>query len=215
MQILVRLLVFFVALFFAVGAAFAWTGKIEANTYIVITGIIGSIASVVGLAALGSPRLTAKDLRSVEAELFNTVAEQLKAAKDSEEKLATNKEELSRLERERAEVELLVRQASLKVFMEERLRNVAVEVENRLSADTMLSRLFDSYNETLVRVTELNGAIIRSPRADLINQILVDTERHERSPIYVRVMGMDIDIRPFIAASRDVISAAAKIASFH
>jgi hypothetical protein len=171
MRTVVRLLILILSLFFAVGAVLAWRGILETNTYIVVTGLVGSVASVIGLVTLGSPRLTTKDLRSVETELFNTVAEQLKAAKESEEKLATNKQELSKLERERAEVELLVRQASLKVFMEERLRNIAAEIEKRLTADGTLSRLFDEHVEALGRVRELNGTIAQSPRADLINQI--------------------------------------------
>jgi vacuolar-type H+-ATPase subunit I/STV1 len=152
----------------------------------------------------------------VETELFNTVAEQLKAAKDSEEKLATNKEELSKLQRERSEIELLVRQASLKVFYEERLRNIAAELENRLTRDEMLTRLFDEYNEVLERVQELNATISQSPRADLINAILGDVRKNETEKhreLNVRFMGVEIDIYPAIKASEKMISSLARIIS--
>jgi vacuolar-type H+-ATPase subunit I/STV1 len=205
-----------VALFFAFGALLAWRGTLETATYILVTGVIGSVASVIGLIALSTPRLTTKDLRGVETELFNTVAEQLKAAKDSEEKLATNKEELSKLQRERSEIELLVRQASLKVFYEERLRNIAAELENRLTRDEMLTRLFDEYNEVLERVQELNATISQSPRADLINAILGDVRKNETEKhreLNVRFMGVEIDIYPAIKASEKMISSLARIIS--
>jgi vacuolar-type H+-ATPase subunit I/STV1 len=205
-----------VALFFAFGALLAWRGTLETATYILVTGVIGSVASVIGLIALSTPRLTTKDLRGVETELFNTVAEHLKAAKDSEEKLATNKEELSKLQRERSEIELLVRQASLKVFYEERLRNIAAELENRLTRDEMLTRLFDEYNEVLERVQELNATISQSPRADLINAILGDVRKNETEKhreLNVRFMGVEIDIYPAIKASEKMISSLARIIS--
>jgi hypothetical protein len=212
----IHFIILLVALFFAFGALLAWRGTLETATYILVTGVIGSVASVIGLIALSTPRLTTKDLRGVETELFNTVAEQLKAAKDSEEKLATNKEELSKLQRERSEIELLVRQASLKVFYEERLRNIAAELENRLTRDEMLTRLFDEYNEVLERVQELNATISQSPRADLINAILGDVRKNETEKhreLNVRFMGVEIDIYPAIKASEKMISSLARIIS--
>lgn len=210
-RVLFRLFILALSLFFAIGAILVWRGLFEPGTYILITGVIGSVASVIGLVTLSSPRLTTNDLRGVETELFNTVAEQLKAAKESEERLATSKEELSKLERERAEVELLVRQASLKVFMEERLRNVAAEIEKKIAADGSLNRLFDEYNETRMRVGELNGAIAESPRAELINQILVDVRAEtEKQELNVRFMGFEINIYPAIAASQKMIASLAK-----
>jgi len=113
-----RVVIATVALFFALGGLLAWLGTLDATTYIVITGLVGSVASVIGLVALGAPRLTTSDIRNVEADLLQSVAEQVQSAKEYEEKLASNREELSRLEQERVEIELLVRQASLKLFME-------------------------------------------------------------------------------------------------
>jgi hypothetical protein len=72
MKIGIRIGVLVVALFFNVGGYFALHGSLNANTYIVLTGVIGSVASVIGLIALATPRLTSKDFRDVDADLVKS-----------------------------------------------------------------------------------------------------------------------------------------------
>src|SRR6266513_2545945 len=102
----------------------------------IVTSVIGSIASILGLIALSAPRLTASDIENVEADLIQDLADQAKAVRESQERLALSREELSRLEQERAEIELLVRQVSLQVFMEEQVKYISFEVEKRVRSDT-------------------------------------------------------------------------------
>jgi ROS/MUCR transcriptional regulator protein len=80
----VRISVLVVALFFAVGGFLAWRGSLDSTTYIVLTGVIGSIASIVGLIALASPRLTAKDIRDVEADLAKELSTTMQEVRDYE-----------------------------------------------------------------------------------------------------------------------------------
>ena len=136
MKNLIRIGVVLLALVFIVGGFAAWRGWMDANTYIVLSGIFGSLASIVGLIALAGQRLTAQDVQGVEAELVQNLADTMKSVKEYEERVSVNREEINRLEQERWEIELIVRQASLKIFMEERLRNLAAEVEKRVNADS-------------------------------------------------------------------------------
>jgi hypothetical protein len=194
-----RVIFILIALFFAVGAVLTWRGEFDSATYIAVTGVVGSIASVIGLVALGAPRLTATDVRRVEADLFKTIAEQARAAKEYDEKLVSNRQELTKLEKERAEIELLVRQASLKVFLEEQLRYIATEIDKRLEGDITLNDLIGKYGIARKRVEEINGQIERSDKADTIQQILQDvrsTDREGPSKIYVKIMGNRVDIGP-------------------
>jgi hypothetical protein len=199
-----RIIIALTLAFFAVGAVLAYFGQFNAETYIVVTGIVGSVASVIGLVALGAARLTADDVRSVEADLLKGIAEQVQAAKEYEEKLATNREEISRLERERVEIELIVRQASLKLFMEERLRYIAMEIEKRIAADVALENLLSNYNESLARVKELDGQITVSDRADTVRKILGEVRGDSlralvpRREFYVTLLGNKINIYPFL-----------------
>ena len=66
--VVTRMLIALSLAFFAIGAALAYFGKFSADTYIIVTGIVGCVASVIGLVALGAARLTAADVRNVEAD---------------------------------------------------------------------------------------------------------------------------------------------------
>lgn len=202
MSTLVRLIVALIALFFVTGAVLAWFGKIDPNTYIIITGIIGSIASVLGLIALGTPRLRPEDVQNVQAELYETLAEQVRAAKENEAKLALGRDELDRLERERAETELLVRQVSLQVFMEEQAKYIGAEIERRIDSDAILSNLLQQYNEAKRRAVEFNSNIQASGKAEMISNILagirITPVPSERRRMYIEFMGKAIDIGPAV-----------------
>ncbi len=169
----------------------------------IVTSVIGSIASILGLIALSAPRLTASDIENVEADLIQDLADQAKAVRESQERLALSREELSRLEQERAEIELLVRQVSLQVFMEEQVKYISFEVEKRVRSDTVFDGLIRSYDEAKVRLNELNGQIISSGRAETISRILKEIQyrpaltRPRRMEI--EFMGKTINIAPAVS----------------
>jgi hypothetical protein len=219
MKIIFRLTILFAALFFAVGGFFAWQGVFDSKAYIIITGIVGSLASIISLVTLANSRLTTGDVRSVEAELFQTLADQVKSAKEYDEKIAANREELTRLEHERVEIELLVRQASLKIFMEERLRHIALDVSERIKSDKILINLIKDYHDAEARVRLIDGEIERSPEADRIKEILeqlkiestlsANRQLTGKRPIYIQFMGNKVNIRPFLGMTQELIEALA------
>jgi hypothetical protein len=131
LNIIARITVLLFTLFLAVGGFCAWRGLLDAATYIILAGLIGSIASVISLIGLGSPRLTTQDVRDVEADLLKDLSDTMQSVKAYEAKASADRLEIDRLAQERAEIELLVRQASLKAFMEERLRYIALELDKK------------------------------------------------------------------------------------
>jgi hypothetical protein len=203
MNTVVRITVLLLALFFAVGGFCAWRGWMDANVYIVLAGLVGSVASVTGLITLGSRRLTAEDVKDVEADLFKDLSNTMQSVRDYEAQASAGRKEIDRLAQERAEIELLVRQASLKAFMEERLRYIALEIDKRIEADITLTGLLKEYELALARVSELSGNIERSERADIIQKVLTEIQpqaKLEKQPkILVHFAGNDIDIYPAIA----------------
>jgi hypothetical protein len=208
MKAVVRVTVLLFALYFAVGGFCAWRGWLDANAYIILTGLIGSIASVIGLIALASPRLTAKDVRDVEADLFKELSDTIQSVKNYEAQALAGRKEIDRLAQERAEIELLVRQASLKAFMEERLGYIALEIEKQINSNSTLILLLNEYTSALDRVTEINGTIERSERADLIQRVLTDIDprlRKERAPtLLVGIGNNKIDIGPTLSMVANV-----------
>lgn len=203
MVVLVRFSIVLLAFFFCLGGLAAWWGWLETATYALVTGVTGSIASVIGLIALNAPRLTAKDVRDVEADLIRGLSDTMVSVKQYEERAAVGRQEIDRLAQERAEIELLVRQAALKVFLEERLRHIRVEIEKRLDGDETLCLLLSEYASATERVIDVGGEIERSSRADLVNEIVRQTgngaQDASRRPIMITLMGKRIDISPVIS----------------
>jgi hypothetical protein len=178
MKKLIIVAIVVLCVFFIVGGIAAYFGKLDKEIYIVVTGIVGGLASVIGLIGLLSkPSITASDMRQVEVELVQGLADTMKTVSDYESRISTNKQEIDRLEKERAGIELLVRQASLKVFLEEKLKNIAGEIDKKVGADARLLELLTDYVDASSQVVKIDGQIQQSERAELIQQILSTVPR--------------------------------------
>ncbi|MFC7051397.1 hypothetical protein ACFQI3_01695 [Hansschlegelia quercus] len=202
MRIVAKILIAGCVILFAVGAFAAWQGSLPANTYIIITGIIGSTASVIGLVALFTSKISSTDVREIDAELFKNLAETAQAVKDYEKKAIAGREEIDRLAAERADIELLVRQASLKAFIEERLRYTAIELDRKVQSDEVLSNLLNDYDDLKFRLKALDGVIERSERADHLQSILRDIERNfgptRSRKLIIAIAGQQVDLFPIL-----------------
>ena len=76
-------------LFFAGGGIATWHGLLEVNTYALIGGVVGSLASTFGLLlAFASPRLTDSDILSVESKLVQRLAETTASLNEYEDKIS-------------------------------------------------------------------------------------------------------------------------------
>lgn len=185
--------------FFIAGGVAAYLGRLDKEVYIVATGVVGGLASVIGLIGLlAKPALTARDMKAVEVELVSELATTMKEVKEYEERISSNKQEIDRLQEDRAKIELLVRQAALKVFLEERLRNLSEEIEKRLEADTTLARMVSEYFSVKEQVISVDGEIKESGRAEEIYEII--RKAMERPPVRSYppgVAGLIVEIAEF------------------
>jgi hypothetical protein len=92
--------------------------------------------------------------------------------------------------------------------MEERLGYIALEIEKQINSNSTLILLLNEYTSALDRVTEINGTIERSERADLIQRVLTDIDprlRKERAPtLLVGIGNNKIDIGPTLSMVANV-----------
>lgn len=206
----ISIIVVFAAILFFVGGGIAvWQGLLNVTTYALVGGIVGSIASTIGLLAFASPRLTENDVLSVESQLVQRLADATTSLKDYEEKISENKEELQKLQRDRLEVEILVRQASVKVFLEEKLKRLAEEIEERVLTDVTLTEWLIEYEKSKERVAEIDGQIATSERADLIGEVIGDLQPSKRK-LFVDVFGMGVEVSPILRLSEGLVEGIAK-----
>lgn len=186
--------------FFIVGGLLVWNGLFSTNAYALSAGIIGSVASIIGLLTFASPRLTSKDILSVEGDLIQKLALATKSVEEYEERISHNKEQLASLEQDRRQIELLVRQASVKVFLEEKLRRLSVEIEDNVLSNHTLSDYLIQYESTKLKIAEIDGEIHNSGKADLISSIIGDLKPEDRK-LFVTFFGLKLDISPVLQAT--------------
>jgi hypothetical protein len=201
--------VFAAILFFIGGGIAVWQGVLGVATYALVGGIVGSIASTIGLLAFASPRLTEKDVLSVESQLVQRLADATTSLNEYETKISENKEELQQLQRDRLEVELLVRQASVKVFLEEKLKRLAEEIEERVISDTTLTDWLIEHEKSIEKVKEIDGQIASSNRADLIREVIGDLQPSDKK-LFVEVLGVKVDVSPILRLSEGLVEGIAK-----
>ena len=199
------ILVVCAALFFAGGGIATWQGLFDVQTYALVGGILGSLASVIGLLAFASPRLTDDDVLSVESQLVQRLADATTSLNEYESRISENKEELEKLKRDRLEIELLVRQASTKVFLEEKLKRLSSEIEDRVLSDSVLADWLQEYEQSKQSVIKIDGEIAASGRADLISEIVGEIGP-SRKRLYVEVGGIKVDVSPFLRASEQLVA---------
>lgn len=205
------------AFVFVVGGIAAWLDWIDKNIYIFIISVVGIGAQLVSLVTLSQKSFSAETVKEIDSELIHKLAESTKVVRDYEQRISVNKEEINRIEQQRAEIELLVRQASLAAFMEERLRFISTDIERRVTDDSTLVKLLNSYTATSKQAGELGVDIARSEHAELIKGILVEVQRSEadqdqrakRKEFYITVFGNKLNIAPMFTFLNDAILALA------
>lgn len=186
--------------FFFIGGLLTWAGIIPVMAYATAGGIIGSIASTIGLLAFASPRLTDKDVLSVEGQLVQRLADATTSVQAYENRISENIEEIQRLERDRLEIEILVRQASVKVFLEEKMKRLSDEIENHVLSDVTLVKWLTAYEQTKLGIAEIDGQITSSERAELIMEVIGDIQPANRK-IFVEFGGLKVDLSPVLRVS--------------
>lgn len=203
------IIVFAAILFFIGGGVAIWWGLLGVPTYALIAGVVGSLASIISILAFASPRLTDKDVLSVESQLIQRLADATSSLNEYESRISENKDELQKLKSDRLEIEILVRQASIKVFLEEKLKRLSTEIEDRVFLDSILSNWLVEYENTKQKVEEIDAQISVSNRAELIIEVIGELQPSSKK-FYVEVAGVKIDISPILRLSEGLIDGISK-----
>ena len=85
-------------LYFIIGGLLALIGWFPVEKYVFTGGVVGGIASVLGLISLARPVLNQRDLDNVTSDSLRSLAETSDKIKELEEARAVTKEEIDTLE---------------------------------------------------------------------------------------------------------------------
>lgn len=159
-------------IYFLVGAVLIWTKLLDQQTYLAGAGIVGGIASVLGLLSFLRPALTRSDIQNIETESLNKLGEVSSEIKKLEEARCLAATQISDLETQKKEMELLVRKASMSLFLKEQYENHRKIILERLKKDPNLFSSITALSAIEKKLTALEEEIVKDENVELLREII-------------------------------------------
>ena len=183
-------------LYFVVGWIGTRYGWVTSDQYFAYAGLVGSLASVVGLISLTRPALSSRDLEGIEADNWKAVAESAKRLEELNAARTKNKQDLDSLEQKRQEMELLVRKQSLVIFLTEQAAHHERVVLDELERNTRQKHSLAEHTDAAAKLKALHEDISQSPHLSELNSLLESSRRRtdtlalafESAPWYFRAL---------------------------
>lgn len=163
--------------YFGGGWVAVWLGWMQESVYFQYAGLVGTLASVLALVALTKPVLSHSDLKKVELDTLKSVADTVESLKALESTHEKTKQEIDGLEIKKKQMELLVKKASLALFLKEQYSYYESQVLEELSKNSRLSETLEKLTESAGKIAALNEEIDLDPNALLLRQIVEDSRR--------------------------------------
>ena len=162
-----------------IGVHFGWLPKeaFSRDDYFAYAGIVGGLASVVGLFALTRPAISRSDVQAIELDSLKSMAKVSEELQTLETARSRAKGELSDLEVRKKEMELLVRKASLALFLKEQYAFHERLVLEEIAKNHRLQENLDAALSSSSKLKALNEEIETNPNVVQLKEIIASAER--------------------------------------
>ncbi|NQT21728.1 MAG: hypothetical protein HQ592_18625 [Planctomycetes bacterium] len=188
-------------LYLLVGAILMWTGLLEQQTYLAGAGIVGAIASVLGLLSLLRPALTMSDIQYLEVESLQKLSDVSSETKKLEDARSHTATQITDLETKRKEMELLVRKASMSLFLKDQYERHMKRILEHLKKESGLLSSISELSSIEKKLAALDEEIERNENVDLLRQI-IDAARTTVSPFDKAIENASLPLRIFLQIIR-------------
>ena len=159
-------------LYFLVGAILIWTKLLDQQTYLAGAGIVGGIASMLGLLSFLRPALTRSDIQNIETESLQKLGEVSSKIKKLEEARSQTATQISDLETQKKEMELLVRKASMSLFLKEQYEHHKKIILEHLKEEPNLVSSITELSAIDKKLTALEEEIEKDENVELLGEII-------------------------------------------
>jgi hypothetical protein len=190
-----------------VGISFGWLSKEE---YFAYAGIVGGLASVAGLFALTRPTLSKADVQAIELESLKSMTKTAEELQNLEEARARAKGELGNLEIKKKEMELLVKKASLALFLKEQYEHYEKQVLDEVAKNSQLRESLEKAAGASIKLKALDEEISSHPDVAQLREVISSASRREPTLEDI-VEALPFPLRPLFGASRLLAEMASSI----
>ena len=177
-------------MYFALGGLMIYFGNLTVESYALFGGIAGSIASILGLVSLSRPALTQSDIENVEIDALRKLTETSSQLKDIEQRRldeiqklesarVVTQEQIEQLGRQKREMEVLVRQASVALLLQEQSRMRVEQIEQELTKCPIILEHLVFLDSVTKKLTALQEEIDVSPHVELLQSVIRSSQRED------------------------------------
>lgn len=154
-------------------------GLVTREDYFAYAGIVGGLASVAGLLALTRPAITQSDFKSAEIAALKSMAVTAEQLEKLQSTRAKTEQEIDGLAIKKKEMELLVKKASLALFLKEQYAHHERQVTEELARNDRLRIALDSASESAEKIRALDEEIAVDPNVSQLREIIKAASRRE------------------------------------
>ena len=159
-------------LYFLIGLVLVWLKAVEYQNYLNGAGIVGAIASVLGLLSFARPPLTQSDIQNIEAESLSKLGDISKEIKDLEKARVATATEINNLEMQKKEMELLVRKASMALFLRDQHEHHEQKILNYLKKEPEIFSSFTELSSVDKKLKALNEEIEKDENVEFLKEVI-------------------------------------------
>lgn len=177
----ILLLVITGCLFYFIGGFIAVKfGWLDNDSYTSWTALVGGVATICGLLGFAFPKLTPSDIKGVGSKSLQELAQLADDLASKENEINSKATELIKLDKQKKEMEFLVRKASLSVFLQDRIARNEKRIIDLLHQkhNEEILPLLNEVNESTNKLNALNEEIQCNEHVDLLNEI-IDKSRNK------------------------------------
>jgi hypothetical protein len=171
------IVILFCIAYFLGGGIAVFFGIFKKDDYFAYAGIVGGLATVAGLFALTRPALSKADVQAIELDALRSMAETTAQLQDLELARSKTKEEIGGLEIKKREMELLVKKASLALFLKEQYAHHERQILEEVNRNPGLSGSLSKAREVSAKLVALNEEIETNPNVAQLKEIIASASR--------------------------------------
>jgi len=196
--------ILFCVLYFLGGWFAVQFGIFDDQKYFAYAGIVGGLASVAGLVALVRPAITTDDMQSIELDALKSFTKTTEELRDLENKRSKTVEEIDLLSIRKKEMELLVKKASLSLFLSEQQDHLNRKISDIIDENTDLRNALGDLRDVQGKLAALGDEIEADPNVSLLEEV-IESSRQRASTIDEAINDLPPTARAFATIARSGI----------
>jgi hypothetical protein len=191
-------------LYFVGGYIAVKYGVVTRDDYFAYAGVVGGLASVAGLLALTRPAINQSDVQAIEISALKSMTQAAEELQQLQIERSKTREEIGSLAARKKEMELLVRKASLALFLKEQLAHYERRILEEVSRNDQLKSDLANVRGASRKLAALNEEIDRDPNVEHLQAIISSAASARQTTLQEAISEMPTFVRGVFLALRSI-----------